>query len=212
MKTIIRNSDSIALYTGDELNLTAEGLRGPGWIDPSLTTDTATVIDVTLPDGFLPGAYAYSDGEWTVANQAIIDAHAAEIAAQVAQASLAVLRRIDADADAIYRDAMGARQSEYTEAELQAQAFKDAGYTGEAGPMVAAWALATGNTEQWAADDILGQAAQWRQAQAAIRTQRLVHKQMVRSATTQAALDSALASWNTFVTALRAELGEALTP
>ena len=52
MKTIIRNTDKLALYTGDHLNLTTEGLRGPGWIDPSLTPDTATALDLTLPDGF----------------------------------------------------------------------------------------------------------------------------------------------------------------
>ena len=85
MKTVIRNSDHLAVYAGDDLTLTAEGVRGPGWIDPSLTTDTATLLDLTLPEGFIPGAYAYVGGAWVVADQEIVDTHNAELVTQVVE-------------------------------------------------------------------------------------------------------------------------------
>ncbi len=105
MKTIIRNTDKLALYTGDYLNLTAEGLRGPGWIDPSLTLETATALDLTLPEGFIHGAYAYVEGVWSVANQWIIDAEneriAAEKAAQTQREIAAIEAALDAHLDAV---------------------------------------------------------------------------------------------------------------
>lgn len=55
-------------------------------------------------------------------------------------------------------------QAEYTEREAQAQAYKDAGYTGDVPVQVAAFATPAGKTGQQAADIILSQAAQLRGA------------------------------------------------
>ena len=135
-----------------------------------------------------------------------------KIMALLAERRMTLLLRIDTDANQIYSDVMGTRATEYIEADNQAQAYKDAGYTGEVGEMVAAWAVAKEQTAQWAADDILEKAAQWRQAQAVIRTQRLIHKQQAKAAMTHSALDDVTASWVVFIDTIRTELADALTP
>ncbi len=115
--------------------------------------------------------------------------------------------RIDADADAIYGAVIGNRGEEYRTAESEASAFIAGGYTGDAPPSVAGWATAKGWTAQQAADDIAATAAAWRGAQAAIRAQRLLRKEQVRSAADSAALDTALAAWGGFAAAVRQQLG-----
>lgn len=127
----------------------------------------------------------------------------AVLAASVARA----VARIDADVDAIYGAVIGARQAEYELAERQAQAFADAGYEGEAGPMVQSWATVKGWSAQQAADDILSVAAAWRTAQAAIRAQRLAAKEKVRTAPSESAIGAALAAWDGFTTIVRGQLG-----
>ena len=99
MKTVIRNSDHLAVYAGDGLVLTAEGVRGPDWIDPALTTATASLLDLTLPDGFTPCAYAF-DVEWSIVNQPLLDAEAARRAAESAAQTQRGLAEIEAAIDA----------------------------------------------------------------------------------------------------------------
>ena len=64
-------------------------------------------------------------------------------------------------------------QSEYTEREAQAQAYKDAGYTGEMPQQVAAFATPANKTGKQAADIILMQAAQLRGALAQLGVLRM---------------------------------------
>lgn len=122
------------------------------------------------------------------------------------------LVRIDADVDAITATVIGNRGVEYVEAEAQALAYQQAGYTGTVPSMVQAWVNAKAIegvtwTAQQAADDILLTAAQWRGAVDAIRTQRLNAKAYVRVAADQQALDLALAQWAGFVAFIRQQLG-----
>ncbi|MCY1284492.1 hypothetical protein D9M69_514550 [compost metagenome] len=72
------------------------------------------------------------------------------------------------------------RAVEYERAALEAQAFADAGYQGEVPPMVAAWAI-NGRTPQQAADNILGEAAQYQAALVQIRAMRLQAKELIRT-------------------------------
>lgn len=125
----------------------------------------------------------------------------------LAESIAALIRQIDADADAIYTAALGNRATEYAEAEAQAQAFKDAGYAGAAPAYVQAWSDATGKTAQWAADDILATAAAWRAAQTSIRVNRLARKEAARKAAGVAALAPVTAAWQAFVVAIKAQLG-----
>jgi len=128
-------------------------------------------------------------------------------AAPLVDQQTAAIKRIDADVDAIYRDVVGNRQTEYDLAESDAQAYKAAGYTGTALESVQSWADAKKKTAQWAADDILMTATLWRRAQAAIRSNRLMRKEEVRNASKPAGVDTALATWAEYVVQTRTELG-----
>ena len=205
MKTIIRNTDHIAVYVGNHLALTADGVRGPDWIDQSLTSSSATMQDLTLPDGFVAGAYAY-DGQWSIAHQELIDAETARKSEAFTGAIASLVLRIDSDADAIYAAALGNRATEYTQAEDQATAFRANNYEGDAPSYVQAWADATANSPQWAADNIIATADAWRTAQAQIRAMRLLCKQQAKAATTHAALDAVAANWTAFIVQIKEAL------
>lgn len=118
----------------------------------------------------------------------------------------ALIKQIDADADAIYRDVQGNRGNEYALAESDATAFKAAGYTGTAPSSVQSWATAKGQTATWAADDILSTATAWRAAMSAIRANRLARKEQARTATDLAPV---AAAWTAFVVGIRSALGVA---
>ena len=115
--------------------------------------------------------------------------------------------KIDADTDAIYGAALGNRGEEYTRAATEAQAYKDAGYTGTVPASVQSWATAKSWTATQAADDILATATQWIKAQAAIRAARLVSKEQVRNAADAAELAGVLGAWANFVGVIRGQLG-----
>ena len=78
-------------------------------------------------------------------------------------------------------------QLEYTEREAQAQAFKDAGYTGEVPPRVAEFATPAGMPAQAATDLILAQAANLRTAQGALSALRMRKYEVLRAETDAAA-------------------------
>lgn len=86
-------------------------------------------------------------------------------------------------------------QLEYTEREQQAQAFKDAGYTGPVPAMVAQFATPAGIQAQAATDLILAQAVNLRTAQAALSALRMRKYEVLRAqsdAQAQAATDAIL--------------------
>lgn len=113
------------------------------------------------------------------------------------------LAQIDKDVDLIYAQAIGNRGPEYTEAEAQAKAFANAGYTGEAPFYVSCWAEAKAWTNTEAADDILAQSVAWRTAAAQLRAQRLAAKEAVRNGNGAIAVPL----WDAFVSQIRAALG-----
>lgn len=119
----------------------------------------------------------------------------------------AALRRIDADTDAITADVIGNRAAEYEEAERQAKAYADAGFTGPAPGMVHSWAVAKSWTDQVAAQDIIAQAAAYRGALETMRAQRLLRKEQVRTAPGAEARAQVMDTWFAFVSALRQQLG-----
>lgn len=150
-------------------------------------------------------------GVWTRQWQ-LLALSAAEIAAALDSNRRAAIASIDADADAIRNAVLGGRTTEYQQAEADAQAFKTSGYAGTPPQGVQSWldaknAVGAGWTAQQSADDILATAAQWKAAQEAIRAHRLLRKEQVRVATTQAPIDTALAAWAAFRSQIRADLG-----
>ena len=74
-------------------------------------------------------------------------------------------------------------QLEYTEREAQAQAYKDAGYTGPVPPRVAEFATPAGMPAQAATDLILQQAVSLRAAQGALSALRMRKYEVLRAAT-----------------------------
>lgn len=118
-----------------------------------------------------------------------------------------LLLQIDADTDALYGAVLGNRAEEYTLAATEAQAYKTAGYTGTVPSSVQSWATAKNWTPTQAADDILLTAARWTGAQSAIRAQRLMHKEQVRTAADDAARGAVMLAWAGFVSYMRGQLG-----
>lgn len=74
-------------------------------------------------------------------------------------------------------------QLEYTERESQAQAYKDAGYTGTVPPRVAEFATPAGMPAQAATDLILAQAVNLRTAQGELSALRMRKYEVLRAAT-----------------------------
>ena len=155
----------------------------------------------------MPNFHTTADGnvpfteEEEAAWQAKQAAHAAEAPLR-ARADL--LKKIDADTDAIYGAVQGNRGSEYQLAEADATAYKAAGYTGTVPASVQAWATAKAKTAAWAADDILTTATAWRGAMASIRSNRLAKKESVKTATDLAPIT---AQWDGFVAYIKTALG-----
>ena len=73
-------------------------------------------------------------------------------------------------------------QLEYTEREAQAQAFKDATYTGDVPTRVSEFAVPAGMTAQAATDLILSQAVNLRTAQGALSALRMRKYEVLRAA------------------------------
>lgn len=139
--------------------------------------------------------------------QAIADAFDLNAPPTLAERIKTAIAKIDQDTDAIIRDVIGERGNEYKLAEEEAKSFKAAGYAGTVPASVKSWADAKGWTATVACDDILATAAGWLNAQSSIRSNRLARKEEARKATTAAGVDTALASWATFVAQVRTSLG-----
>ncbi len=116
-----------------------------------------------------------------------------------------------ADIDAIVRDAVGGRTKEYEKAEAEARAFAASGYAEPAPRSVAKFAAKNPTMQPqsntWAAQQVIGRANALAAAQDDMRDQRFESQWNMRAATTLAELDVAVATWNTFIAQLRAQLG-----
>lgn len=103
MKILIRNIDSVVIYAEDDLRLTNKGASGSGWFDPNFTDKNAILERAKLPDDWVGGAWAYSEGAWSVVDSAALAAIAARKASLAATA--AAQAKIDGDATAARGDA-----------------------------------------------------------------------------------------------------------
>lgn len=200
MKILVRNADRVVIYAGDDLVLSEAEARGHGWRDPNFNIANTTLTDADLPAQWAGGVWTYTGGVWAVHDVARHND-------LVGAARLPALSTIDADTDAIYGAVLGNRAEEYTLAATEAQAYKAAGYTGTVPGSVQSWATAKSWTATQAADDILLTASQWVGAQSAIRAQRLLRKEQVRTATDAAGITAALTAWAGFVAYMRGQLG-----
>jgi hypothetical protein len=192
-------------------------------VDSATSFPTEISDDMLVDAGFLPVVQTYPSfnpvthkaeelapalvgGQW-VQNWKVTALDPATAAANLSDAKTALLRKIDADVDAIYSDVIGQRGMEYADAEQAALAYQAAGYEGAVPDDVQCWAAVKNWTAKQAADDILVQAAAWRGAKSAMRAQRLARKEDVRNATTAGQVDAARSAWSGFVSIIRGQLG-----
>jgi hypothetical protein len=149
---------------------------GPGIFDP-LDGHTYRMLDAPpeLPQPSPTSVLKWAD-DWP-APRWVETATLAELVARAVAA-------IDAQADAARLTVSPpGRDLEYSRAEAQAQAYKDAAYTGDVPTCVDSWARAKQWTPQNAATDILATAALWYSALDGIRDLRLNAKEAVRRVT-----------------------------
>ena len=204
MNLILRTSDSVVIYAGDQFKLTETGVTGDNYLDPSLTPANASQVVATgaFPATYISGCYTYVNGVWTV-----VTGKEAMVAAALAPLKAAFIKKVDTDVDAIYDAAVGNRGPEYDQASLDANAFKAASYGGTIPSSVSSWATAKGWSAQVAADDIIAAAARLAAARDAIRAQRLLRKEQAKATTDSTALETVSAQWVGFVAAVRSQLG-----
>lgn len=155
----------------------------------ALGYDVLTILDQPAYDSTTHELMAVDpqiiDGKW-VQGWTVQAIPAAEIAARSQALRAGLVTQIDEAVAAIYgrftRFAI-----EYQEREAQAQAYKDAGYTGAVPPRVAEFATPAGMQAQAATDLILSQAANLRTAQGALSALRMRKYEVLRAATDEQA-------------------------
>lgn len=111
------------------------------------------------------------------------------------------------DINAVVWDAVGNLTEEYKDSLVEALAYVAAGYVDDAPPMVACYADKEGQSGPWAADDIIARAHAFQSAKVAMRVHRMARQKEMSAATTLAELDTAVATWDSFIALLRAQLG-----
>lgn len=116
------------------------------------------------------------------------------------------LKFIDESSDDVITSVIGRRDTEYLQAEKQAQEFIDAGYTGNTHPYVSSWAIAKNESDEWAADNIIETAIAWREVQSDLRAKRLLHKENVRNSAILKDIDTIMASWQLYIKTLKQSL------
>jgi hypothetical protein len=74
MILVKRANDNVVLYAGVDLVLTAQATSSVlgNWQDFSTTAANAVIDNGALPVAWIGGAYAFSDGVWTVSNPALL--------------------------------------------------------------------------------------------------------------------------------------------
>lgn len=127
----------------------------------------------------------------------------ADRAASAAQLPSQYAAQVDADVDAIYRDAIGNRGPEYEAAKRDALAFIASDYNPPPPEFVRSYADAAGLDYTTAANNIIAQSDAWQHAMEVIRANRLAAKAGARGANPEAAM----AQWQAFVTGIRQQLG-----
>jgi hypothetical protein len=124
---------------------------------------------------------------------------------------VAALARTYADVDAVTRAAVGDRAEEYRDAEVAARAFVASGYEGDVDESVSSYAqynpTGQGQSNTWAAEQIIARADAFRAAQKTMRSRRFASQSEIRLADTPEALEAAVEAWSEFIAGIRAALG-----
>ncbi len=187
---IIRHRETLAvsymLPDGAAVQLDADGLQAPGIHALDVTAATHELLQSIPAPAVWAGSALAWDAGWVVLDQAAIDAALAAQAAARQHARAALATAIDEAVAAIY-SRFTRFQLEYTEREAQAQAYKDAGYTGPVPPRVDEFATPAGMPAKAATDLILQQAVNLRTAQGELSALRMRKYEVLRAATDEQA-------------------------
>lgn len=159
-------------------------------------------VDGAMPVDAVPSMVKI-DGKLVIDEELLATVAANELLERKALALLAV----DTGNDAVITMVIGRRDTEYLQAEKQARAYVDAGYTGDTPPYVHSWAVAKGETERWAADNILETATSWSTIQADMRAKRLKAKEDIRTAAEVNQVDTILTQWGAYIDIIKQQLG-----
>tara|TARA_R110000868_G_scaffold290856_1_gene551088 strand:+ start:1500 stop:1997 length:498 start_codon:yes stop_codon:yes gene_type:complete len=83
MMIVVRTSDGLILRSGADLRLGADGVYGDGWRDRTIDPASVSIETVAaLPAQFLPQQFTYLSGQFSVVDQAALDAALAKIEAR----------------------------------------------------------------------------------------------------------------------------------
>ena len=196
MNIITRNSDNVVLFAEQDITLGADGVYGDSWVYNGLNNITATLsTDVTLPDGFLLGAWSYVAGTWTITDTVSVNDLAAQNlqAAQTAQVAILYGSYLNAITQSVNFTSAGAVTKTYQADPESVQnlikmilAFQKAGVT----PAAFAWTALDNSHVPFTFADMQGLAAVMGE-QGWLAYQHLqIQKGVVMAATTVSAVQS----------------------
>lgn len=198
MKIIKRKSDNVVLFTGDDLNLSDKKCEGKGWTYANFEPGSLVIEEVeSVPADLVPGKTVHDGDKFTLP----ADAEDLTIDKKMA------LKYIDDHSDSLVESVIGRRDVEYLTAETEALMFIEAKYKGEVPPYVQAWADATNNPAEWAADSIASTASKWRISSIDLRAHRLRAKEDIRNAETRQDINATRNLFEIYLDQLRRDLG-----
>ena len=129
-----------------------------------------------------------------------------ELTQQVVKHKDELILQIDRDVDRIYSKTIGARATEYLLTESEAKAYAAANFEGPVPETVQGWATIKGWPTKEAAEAMIREADFWRYIQIQLRQARLETKEKTRTTDNPEMLDTLMDQWNSFVTAMLAQL------
>ena len=146
---------------------------------------------------FIP--YNMSDPDYIEYAAWTVDGNIADISTSLPDQITVALRKTDLDTNSIYYEFIGNRATDYSMADEDALAYKNAGFSGPVPESVQSWANVNDETPRQAAEAVLLIASKWRAAQENIRRERLFRKKQIRVATSTQQIERVLATWKAFV-------------
>lgn len=151
----------------------------------------------------------YFDVVGDVITYYVINKTQEEIDAEFRNRKTSLISKFERDTDSLIKEIVGERAFEYELAEMEAMAYKAAGYPEVDVPAsVSSDAIANGYSNTVACDLILTMAANWRGVQTALRAQRLLSKANVKNALTIEELNTIEANWDGFLILIKQQITE----
>lgn len=137
----------------------------------------------------------------------IIDKNQEEIDIELTDRKTSLIKKFENDTDSLIREIVGERAFEYELAEMEAMAYKAAGYPEIDVPAsISSDAIANGYSNTIACNLILTMATNWRTVQSALRANRLLSKANTKNALTVEELNTIEANWDGFLIYIKQQI------